>query len=73
MVSYYTRDGAELAYNPMTTHTVSLADIKACAAWEGVSFLTGDILLLRMGWTQRYYKSTQDERDLWGAGGNESL
>lgn len=73
MVSYYTRDGAALPYDPCTTHTISLTDIKACAAYQKVTFLKGDILVLRIGWTQRYYASTQAEKDHWGAGGNERL
>lgn len=73
LVSWYTRDGQALPYDPCTTHSISLADIKACAAYQGTTFQPADILILRVGWTQRYYASSQAEKDHWGAGGNEHL
>lgn len=37
-VSYYTRDGAALPYDPWRTHAVSLEDLKAAATHQGVIF-----------------------------------
>lgn len=76
MVRFYTRVGTPLPYDPCTTHAISVADIQACARWEGVDFQTGDILILRIGWTQRYYASSQEEKEAWGQGsegGRETL
>lgn len=73
MVSYYTRNGAALHYDPCSTHVVSLADLKACAEYQNVTFIPGDILLIRMGWMIRYYGSTAAEKEAWGVGGQEKL
>ncbi|KAL8292668.1 hypothetical protein RQP46_001280 [Phenoliferia psychrophenolica] len=69
MVSYYEREGATLHYDPCSTHTIPLVDIKACAAAQKVVFQAGDILILRVGWTRRYlFQSTEEEKTKWGAG-----
>lgn len=75
MVSYYlSLSGTnDLPYDPCTTHAIPLVDIKACAKAQGVEFLKGDILLLRVGWTRRYYSSTAAEKEAWGIGGEERL
>ena len=38
-------------------------ELEACARAEGVTFRQGDILLIRMGHTKRYYESSQAEKD----------
>ncbi|KAI5474194.1 hypothetical protein MNV49_003974 [Pseudohyphozyma bogoriensis] len=67
MVAWYTRDGSPLPYDPTKTSVIPLADLKACAEYQGVSFKVGDILLIRMGWTQRYYASSMEEKKQWGS------
>ncbi|KAI0628853.1 hypothetical protein C8Q77DRAFT_343562 [Trametes polyzona] len=64
MVKFYSdaNDG-RLPYDPMSTHAVPAADLIACAKKEGITFRPGDILLLRVGFIQRYYGGTQEERD----------
>jgi hypothetical protein len=49
-------------YDPARSHAISLADVQACARAQGVHFRKGDILLIRTGWTLRYYHSTPEER-----------
>ncbi|KAM0752198.1 hypothetical protein T439DRAFT_324268 [Meredithblackwellia eburnea MCA 4105] len=72
MVSYYTRDGSKLPYDPCSTHAIPLEDIKACAAYQKTEFKHGDILIFRFGWTRRYlYESNEAEKSDWGKGGDE--
>ncbi len=64
MVKFYSdANGGRLPYDPMTTHAIPAADLIACAQKEGITFRRGDILLLRVGFIQRYYGGTQEERD----------
>lgn len=62
VVRHQTKDGT-LQYDPWTTHAITAADLKECAAAQGVSFRQGDILLLRVGFIQKYYAVSQEERD----------
>ncbi|KDN39627.1 hypothetical protein K437DRAFT_259000 [Tilletiaria anomala UBC 951] len=52
-------------YDPCSTHTITLDDLKETAAAQGVRFRQGDILLIRMGFTTRYYNSKPSERTKW--------
>lgn len=70
MVSYYKNNGGQ-QYDAWTTHAVSLKDMKACAKAQGTTFKHGDNLLIRMGWTERYYNSTAEEKLAVAVGGNE--
>jgi hypothetical protein len=63
IVEFFTKDGKALPYDPWTTHGVSVADLEACAKAQGVSFRQGDILLLRMGFIQKYMHETIEARD----------
>jgi len=63
MVDFFTRDGAPLPYDPWMSHSIGVKDLQACAKLEGVEFRQGDILLLRVGFIQRYYNSSQEEKD----------
>ncbi|THG97625.1 hypothetical protein EW026_g4405 [Hermanssonia centrifuga] len=67
LVKFYTDGGKPLPYDPWTTHAISLQDLEACAKAEGVTFRQGDILLLRIGFMQRYYSATPEERDALGS------
>ncbi|KAH8091704.1 hypothetical protein BXZ70DRAFT_952945 [Cristinia sonorae] len=66
LVKFYTASGGPLPYDPWTTHAIPLKDLLDCARQQGVTFQLGDILLLRMGFTQRYYSATAEERDSLG-------
>ncbi|KAI0668301.1 hypothetical protein C8Q78DRAFT_980151 [Trametes maxima] len=64
MVKFYSdANGGRLPYDPMSTHAVPAPDLIACAQKEGIAFRQGDILLMRVGFMQRFYGGTQDERD----------
>ncbi|CAK7203610.1 hypothetical protein SEUCBS139899_006347 [Sporothrix eucalyptigena] len=41
-------------YDPHTSHPISVEDLQACARDQGVTFETGDILLVRCGWVAKY-------------------
>ncbi|KAF8437506.1 hypothetical protein L210DRAFT_2330577 [Boletus edulis BED1] len=62
LVEYYTADGSALPYDPWTTHPLSVAELEACAKKQGVMFRQGDILLLRIGFIQRYYAADNDAK-----------
>ncbi|KAJ3002800.1 hypothetical protein NUW54_g5649 [Trametes sanguinea] len=47
----------------MTTHAIPASDLIACAEKQGITFRRGDILLLRVGFIQRFCSTTQEERD----------
>ncbi|KAF9009694.1 hypothetical protein BDQ17DRAFT_1348649, partial [Cyathus striatus] len=56
LVRYHTLNGKVLPYDPWTSHGISVGELEACAAHQGVSFRAGDILLLRVGFIQKYYR-----------------
>jgi len=62
LVTFLSKDGV-LPYDPWTTHPITVQDLEACAQAQGVSFQRGDILMLRVGFIQKYYESTQESRD----------
>lgn len=64
---YETANGGRLPYDPFTSHPIPLADILACAKQQGVTFRRGDILILRVGFMQRFNAATQDERTALGS------
>jgi hypothetical protein len=64
LVRHQTQAGKiPLPYDPWTTHGISVAELEECARSQGVIFRRGDILLVRMGFIQRYYEATAEERD----------
>jgi hypothetical protein len=67
LVRHQTQAGkVPLPYDPWTTHGISVAELQECAHSQGVTFKRGDILLLRMGFIQKYYGATTEERDALG-------
>ncbi|KIJ12575.1 hypothetical protein PAXINDRAFT_82631 [Paxillus involutus ATCC 200175] len=62
LVHYYTAAGDALPYDPWTPHPVSVADLEACAKEQGVVFRQGDILLIRVGFIQRFYASSNEAK-----------
>ncbi|PWN51536.1 hypothetical protein IE53DRAFT_386095 [Violaceomyces palustris] len=53
------------AYDPCTTYRITVEDLIDTARHERVRFRQGDILLVRSGFTKRYYDSTAEERKTW--------
>lgn len=51
-------------YDPFTQHSITAADLRACAEAQGIAFMTGDVILIRTGWLERYNAlTTQDKKD----------
>ncbi|KAI0062143.1 hypothetical protein BV25DRAFT_1916420 [Artomyces pyxidatus] len=63
LVRHFTKDGASLPYDPWTAHSVTVADLQGCARAQGVTFRRGDILLLRVGFIQKYMSVEQSARE----------
>jgi len=62
VVNYYTATGDSLPYDPWTTHPITVTELEAVAKKQGVEFRQGDILLLRVGFIQKYYASTNEAK-----------
>ena len=64
LVRHKTKAGAiPLPYDPWSTHGISVGELEECARAQGVTFRRGDILILRVGFIQKYYSVTTEERD----------
>jgi len=63
IVRYYTESGSPLPYDPWSTYGISVDVLEDVAKKEGVTFQQGDILILRVGFIQKFYAATQEERD----------
>jgi hypothetical protein len=46
----------------MSQHAITLKDLVAIADDEGVTFLAGDILIVRTGWIKWYEEHDDDQR-----------
>jgi hypothetical protein len=57
---YYAAQGQPL--DPWELHRITPHDMDAIAAAQGVSYRSGDILLLRCGWTEFYTALSPEER-----------
>lgn len=73
MVAYYTRDGAPLPYDPWKSHGIPLDDLKACAEYQGVVFRHADHLIIRVGFTRKYYNATTEEKAVIISGAGQQL
>ena len=49
-------------YDPFTSHPITVSDLQACAQSQNVTFQTGDILIIRTGFTRKYTSLTPSER-----------
>lgn len=67
IIEFYETSGTPLPYDPWKDDPIPVATLKACAEKQGVTFRQGDILLLRMGFIQKYYLSNQEGRDALGS------
>jgi len=52
-------------YELLDNHTISLSELKACAKAQNVTFKTGDILIIRSGWTKGYLELDAAGRQAW--------
>jgi kynurenine formamidase len=50
-------------YDPYTTHNITADDLRACAKAQNVTFQTGDILVVRTGWTLKYHSLSPAEKE----------
>jgi len=64
---YYAAAGRE--YDLTTNQMVTPADLDAALEFHGVDLESGDILLLRTGWSEHYLTMTPQERDAFRANG----
>ncbi|VDB85209.1 unnamed protein product [Peniophora sp. CBMAI 1063] len=62
LVSFYTSTGRALPYDPWTTHGISVRELESCARSQNVTFRTGDILILRVGFMQKYNAESNEAR-----------
>jgi hypothetical protein len=62
-VEFYTATGSPLPYDPISTYGISVADLEACARKQGVQFRHADILILRVGFIQKYMSLSQSAKD----------
>jgi hypothetical protein len=51
-----------VVYSPGERYGISVEELQATAAWQGLQFQPGDILLIRTGWIQWYSGLSDDER-----------
>lgn len=49
-------------YDPFTQHSITATDLEACAESQGLMFETGDILLIRTGWLEKYNSLTKEDK-----------
>ena len=66
-MEFYTSAGSPLPYDPISTHGIPVADLEACAKKQGVKFRRADILILRIGFIQKYMSLSQSAKDELGA------
>lgn len=58
--SYAQKNG--IHYSAVEAHLVTAKELEACAKAQNLIFETGDILFIRMGYTEWYEKSSEQER-----------
>jgi len=70
LLDYYAWAKAEgKSYDPLTSHAISVEELKLVAKYQGVEFQVGDILLVRSGYTARYHElEKSDPKRLLEAG-----
>lgn len=59
-VAYAARNNT--TYSPMSSHAITVTDLEAIARDANLTFLPGDILMLRTGWTKWYDAATPSQR-----------
>ncbi|KAF8186407.1 hypothetical protein BJ912DRAFT_1022801 [Pholiota molesta] len=67
LVEYFTESGKPLPYDPFATHAITVQELEACAKTQGVTFRQGDILILRVGFIQKYNAIDNEGRAALGS------
>ena len=62
--SYAQREG--LPCSPFTNQAIPLSHLKAIATEQGIDFRTGDVLLIRTGWTAAYHQLSEEQKENLG-------
>ncbi|KZV67766.1 hypothetical protein PENSPDRAFT_653781 [Peniophora sp. CONT] len=62
LVDYYTKNGGTLPYDPWAKHAITVAELESCAKAQGTTFRQGDILILRVGFIQKYNRESNEAR-----------
>ncbi|KAJ7753431.1 hypothetical protein DFH07DRAFT_1031039, partial [Mycena maculata] len=52
-----------LPYDPWSAYAISVPELEACAQVQGIKFQWGDILILCVRFTKKYYEALQAERE----------
>ncbi|KAF3914131.1 hypothetical protein AA313_de0207623 [Arthrobotrys entomopaga] len=74
-------DSIGVKYDTATPHAISLEDLRACGKHQGIDIRPasqggdiriGDILLIRSGWVEDYYKRSPEERARLALRGHDS-
>lgn len=55
-------DAHGIKYNPFDAHKITVKDLEAVIAWEGVELRTGDILIVRSGFTRGLEAASTPEK-----------
>jgi hypothetical protein len=63
--SKWSKYGGGKGYDPRSGFRITVADLEATAKHQGVELRRGDILLVRSGFTARYYSLSSEERAAW--------
>ncbi|ORY03953.1 putative cyclase-domain-containing protein [Clohesyomyces aquaticus] len=67
--SWAERHGIE--YNAMSRHCITVKDLEAVAKEQGVTFMPGDLLIVRSGWIKWYNEHGQEDRIKYITNGKE--
>ena len=51
-----------IPFNPGERYGITAEQLQAAADWQGISFQTGDILVMRTGWIEWYSNLTEEQR-----------
>ena len=74
-------DSVGIKYDTATNHAISFEDLVACGKYQGLDIRpaaqggdikVGDIILIRSGWVEDYYKRTPAERERLALRGTET-
>lgn len=50
------------SFDPLTAHSITTNELLSCAQAHGVTFCTGDIVLIRTGWISAYLSKSVEEK-----------
>lgn len=62
LLDVYTWAQTHNPFDPFSQHQITVNDLMSCAKSQGVAFETGDILLIRTGWLEKYNSLNTEEK-----------